>query len=72
MDARIVAFFVLLCLSTSYSLKNDGENDDILDQLLKETDTLKGAPEMASLCRFCSICHTGIEFRLRESSPIPI
>lgn len=49
MDARIVAFFVLLCLSTGYSLENDNGNDDILDQLVKETDTLKEGPEMASL-----------------------
>lgn len=46
MDARVVAVFVFLFLSTGYSLKNvDEEDDDILDTL-QETDNLKEAPEM--------------------------
>ena len=45
MDARIVAIFVFLCLSTGYSLKNDYVDDDVLD-MLQETDNLKEAPEM--------------------------
>ena len=47
MDARIVAIFVFLCLSTGYSLKNDYVDDDVLD-MLQETDNLKEAPEMVS------------------------
>ena len=47
MDARIVAVFLFLCLSTGYSLKNDDVDDDILD-MLQETDNLKEAPEMVS------------------------
>ena len=47
MDARIVAFFLVLCLSTAYSLKKDGSNDNILDHLL-ETEPLKDAPEMVN------------------------
>ena len=47
MDARIVAVFLFLCLSTGYSLKNDNADDDILD-MLHETDKLKEAPEMVS------------------------
>ena len=45
MDARIVAIFVFLFLSTGHSLKNDYVDDDVLD-MLQETDNLKEAPEM--------------------------
>ena len=50
MDARIVAVFLFLCLSTGYSLKNDDVDNDILD-MQQETDNLKEAPEMVS-CRY--------------------
>ena len=47
MDARIVALFLFLCLSTGYTLKNDDIDDNILD-MLQETNKLKEAPEMVS------------------------
>ena len=47
MDARIVAVFLYLSLSTGYCLKNDNVDNDILD-MLEETDKLKEAPEMVS------------------------
>ena len=50
MYARILAFCLLLCLSTGYSLKNDDVDDDILD-MEQETDNLMEAPEMVS-CRY--------------------
>ena len=50
MDARIVAIFVFLCLSTGYSLTND-DDDDVLD-MLQEADNLKEAPEMVSCNAF--------------------
>ena len=47
MDARIVALFLFLCLSTGYTLKNDDIDDNIVD-MLQETNKLKEAPEMVS------------------------
>ena len=67
MNARIVAVFLLLGLSTGYSLKNDDVDDDILD-MLQETDKLKEAPEMvrcdasltfSSCFAFSAIFHPG-------------
>ena len=47
MECRIVVVFLLLCLSTGYSLKNDDVDNGILD-MQQETDNLKEAPEMVS------------------------
>ena len=62
MNTRIVAFLAFLWLSTAYGLTNDDENDDILNQLLEETNALEEVPEMVSHRRFCSICRTGQQF----------
>ena len=48
MDARIVAFFLFLCLSTGYSMKNDDVDDDILDMLQENPDNMNEAKEMVS------------------------
>ena len=73
MDARIPAFFLVLCLSTGYSLKSDDQNDDVLDQLLEKTDPLnEAAGQVVSPRGCCSICRSGLRLNpgRRRGKPI--
>ena len=56
MDARIVAFFLFLCLSTGYSMKNDDVDDDILDMLQENPDNTNDETEMVSCDASLTFC----------------